>query len=121
VEIALKIDDITLEGNRLMLPLGSYVGTYKMIRTGVVYYAYPLLATGAARINFYEATTTGKVPFVLAKDESGQWMATSDMSAFAKDLLFRFEMWNQQPYEDESPEGVSSSGLVLKGMYLQKK
>ena len=121
VEIALKIDGLTLEGNRLMLPLGSYVGTYKMIRTGTVYYAYPLLAPGATRINFYEGTTTGKVPFVLAKDESGQWTATSDMSAFAKDLLFRFEMWNQQPFEDERPEGLSSSGLVLKGIYLQKK
>lgn len=121
VEIDLKIEDITLEGNRLMLPLGSYAGTYKMIRTGVTYYAFPIVAPGVTRLNFYEATTTGKVPFALAKDESGQWRATGDMSAFAKDMLFRFEMWSQLPEEGENPDGLSSSGLTLANIYLLKK
>lgn len=119
VEIALRIENVILATNKLMLPLGGYVGTYTMKRTGVVYHAYPIVAEGNNRLNYYEAVTSGSVPFVLQKDEAGQWKAVSDMSAYPS-MRFRFEMWAPAS-GDEEHSGVSSSGLILYDMYMAKK
>ena len=120
IQLDLNIDGLTLRKNQLMLPLGQYVGTYTMKRTGVVYDAYTLVAEGLIRMLYEEGITTGALPFTLAKDESGKWTATGDMTAYP-DMYFRFEMWNQPEDEEEAPhEGVSSSGLILYDMYMTK-
>lgn len=114
------VKGLTLKKNQLMLPLGQYAGTYTMKRTGVVYDAYTLVAEGILRMQYEDGITTGAVPFILSKDESGNWKAVSDMTAYP-DMNFRFEMWNQ-PGEEEDPHmGTSASGLVLNNMYMVKE
>lgn len=120
VEIDIRIPDIRLQANKLMLPLGSLVGTYTMKRTGVVYDAYPIVAEGTTRLHYQDAITSGAVPFAIQKDEAGQWTAVSDMTAYP-DMLFRFEMWTQPQDEyDEPHDGISASGLVLSDIYMAK-
>lgn len=120
IAIDMTVNDIVLEANKLMLPLGDYVGTYTMKRTSVVYDAYPIVAAGTGRLFYDGAITTGFVPFVLQKDEEGVWQAVSDMSAYP-DMFFRFEMW-AQPEENEEPhEDISSSGLILAESYMVKE
>ena len=120
VEIDIDIHDIILQANKLMLPLGEYVGTYTMKRTGVVYEAYPVLATGTARVFFNDVVNDGSVPFVLQKNDEGVWEARCDLSAWPEHF-FRFEMWSK-PTEYEDPhENVSSSGLIIADVYMTKK
>lgn len=116
----LNIKDIVLEKNNLMLPLGQYVGTYTLSRTGAVYQTYTLLAPGTARIKYADAISEGLIPFSLIKDESGQWKAVCDLSAYP-DTQFRFEMWNQSGEDDDEHEGNSASGLSLSNIYLVKE
>ena len=120
VEIDMTVGDIVLEANKLMLPLGGKVGTYTMKRTGTVYYAYPVVASGTGRIFYNDAVTTGAVPFVLSKNDAGVWQAVSNLSAWP-DMLFRFEMWTPptDAYEEEH-ENISSSGLILAESYMEK-
>ena len=118
-DLALSVGNIVLQKNQLLLPLGQYVGTYTLKRTGVVYDTYTLLAPGTARLQFGDAISEGAVPFTLVKDETGQWKATGDMSAFP-DMLFRFEMWLQPEEYEEAHSGNSSSGLALSNMYMVK-
>ena len=121
VEIDMKVEGVTLQANKLMLPLGKLAGTYAMKRTGVVYDAYPVVAAGTARIEFNDAITTGAVPFVLGKNDAGVWQAVSDMTAWPG-MLFRFEMWDQPEDEEEEPhDGISASGLILADTYMEKK
>jgi len=122
VEIDMKVEGVTLQANKLMLPLGKLAGTYAMKRTGVVYDAYPVVAAGTARIEFNDAITTGAVPFVLGKNDAGVWQAVSDMTAWPG-MLFRFEMWDQpeDEEEDEPHDGISASGLILADTYMEKK
>ncbi len=120
IAIDMTVEDIVLEANKLLLPLGNYVGSYTMKRTGVVYDAYPIVAAGTGRLFYDGAITSGSVPFVLQKDENGVWQAVSDMSAYP-DMFFRFEMW-AQPEELEDPhEDISSSGLILAESYMVKE
>ena len=118
--LELSIQDITLSKNNLMLPLGQYVGTYTLTRTGVVYDTYTLLAPGTARIKYDDAVSEGLIPLSLVKDESGQWKAVCDMSSYP-DTQFRFEMWNQPGEDDDPHEGNSASGLSLSNIYLVKE
>ena len=122
VEIDMKVEGVTLQANKLMLPLGKLAGTYAMKRTGVVYDAYPVVAAGNGRIEFNDAITTGAVPFVLGKNDAGVWQAVSDMTAWPG-MLFRFEMWDQpeDEEEDEPHDGISASGLILADTYMEKK
>lgn len=121
IDIDLKVDGVTLEANKLMLPLGNLVGTYTMKRTGVVYDAYPIVAAGTNRLAYADAVTTGAVPFVLGKDDAGVWQAVSDMTAWP-DMFFRFEMWTQPEDDlDEPHDGISSSGLILADTYMVKE
>ena len=119
VGIDMKIEDVLLETNKLMLPLGRFSGTYTMKRTGVVLHAYPVVAAGTNRIYFNDAVTEGAVPFVLQKDETGTWKAVSDMAAFP-DMMFRFEMWSAPAAGEDEHEDLSSSGLILTGMNMVK-
>jgi hypothetical protein len=121
VEIDMAVKDVILKANKLMLPLGNPVGTYTLKRTGVVYDAYPVVATGTTRIYYGNAVTDGSVPFILQKNEAGDWEAICDMSAYP-DQFFRFEMWSQPADAYEEPHaGISSSGLILADAYMVKK
>jgi len=120
VEIAIAIEDVVLQTNKLMLPLGNKVGTYTMKRTGVTYNAFPVVAAGTTRIYYANAVTEGAVPFTLERGEDGSWQAVGDMTAYP-DMFFRFEMWAQPADEyEEEHDGISKSGLVLAGMYMDK-
>lgn len=119
IDIKLEIDGLYLEKNRLMLPLGSYAGTYTLenLRTGVttVYYAFPLFATGTGRLAFEDATTNGALPLVISRDgETGAWQAVADPDAFPGQT-FRFEMWENRNHED-----ISRSGLILSNISMVK-
>ena len=120
IDIDMNVEGITLQANKLMLPLGNLVGTYTMKRTGVVYDAYPIVAGGAGRLAYNDAVTEGAVPFVLGKNDAGVWQAVSDMTAWP-DMLFRFEMWSQPTDAYDDPHtGISSSGLILADTYMEK-
>ena len=118
--LELSIRDIVLEKNNLMLPLGQFVGTYTLTRTGVVYDTYTLLYPGTARIKYADAVTEGRVPLSLVKDESGQWKAVCDMTAYP-DTQLRFEMWLPAGEDEEAHEGNSDAGLTLSNIYLVKE
>ena len=119
IDIKLDINGLDLEKNRLMLPLGSYAGTYTLqnLRTGVttVYYAFPLYATGTGRLTFEEAVTEGALPLVISRDkETGAWKAVADPDAYPGQT-FRFEMWENRSHED-----ISRSGLILSNISMVK-
>ena len=117
-KIDIKIDGVTLQANKLMLPLGHYVGTYTVTRnnTVTVHHAFPIVAEGLARLYFYQAVTTGSVPFVLERNDNDQWLAGCDLSAYP-DMLFRFEMWSTP---EDIEDSLSSSGLILSDVYMGK-
>lgn len=117
--LELNIQDIVLAKNNLMIPLGQYVGTYTLTRTGVVYDTFTLLAPGTARIKYTDAVSEGLVTLSLVKDESGQWKAVCDMSAYP-DTQFRFEMWNHTDEEEDRHDGNSAFGLSLSNIYMVK-
>ena len=107
-------------------PLQQYIialisrDAYTLTRTGVVYDTYSLLAPGTARIKYDDAVSEGLIPLSLVKEESGQWKAVCDMSAYP-DTQFRFEMWNHAGEDDDPHEGNSASGLSLSNIYLVKE
>ena len=121
IEIDMTVRNVVLEANKLMLPLGEFVGTYTLKRTGVVYDAYTLMALGTGRLTYDSAVSEGYVPFVLGKDDADVWQAVGDLTAWP-DMFFRFEMWTH-PTEEEEEEHVdlSTSGLVLAEPAMIKK
>lgn len=108
------ISGLTLERNRLMIPLGKHVGTHKP-NANNTYQVFPLLAAGTSATTYANAVTTGSYPLVIGKDhETGEWRAEADPSAFG-DLVFRFEFWT-----DKSHNGTSNSRTALKDIYMVK-
>ena len=121
IDFNMSIENVILEANKLMLPLGGYVGTYYLKRTDITYHVFPLIASGTSRLYYADAITEGSVPFVLEKDDAGKWQAVGDLSAWPG-RFFRFEMWSPigEEYEEEH-EDISKSGLPLADPYMEKK
>ena len=109
ININLLVKPVVLDRNYLMIPLGQGVGTYAT-RT-VTYQAFTMMASGNARLEFKDAVTEGYLPMLLESAE-GKWKATAVTDDYPN-MFFRFEMWG-----DEKHEGTSSSGLILKDIYL---
>jgi hypothetical protein len=70
---------------------------------------------GNARTTYAHAITEGVFRLSLAKQENGSWRATAIEEDYPE-KNFRFEMWTS-----ESHTGTSSSGLILKEIYMDKK
>ena len=119
ITIDLDVDGLYLERDRLMLPLGSYAGTYttKNNRTGATttYYAFPLYASGTARLQYKDAVIDGALPLVIGKNDQGGWQAVADPDAYPS-MTFRFEMWDNTDHE-----GTSRSGLILSDISMVKQ
>ena len=113
VTIDLSITGVTLAKNNLLIPLGAYVGTYATRSAN--YKAFTMVEEGNARTTFAHAITEGVFRLSLAKQENGSWRATAIEEDYPE-KNFRFEMWTS-----ESHTGTSSSGLILKEIYMDKK
>ena len=110
--IDFSITGVTLGKNNLQIPLGAHVGTYT--NRGTVYQAFAIEEEGNSRTTFGHAITEGVFRLSIAKTESGVWRATAIEEDFP-DTFFRFEMWT-----DAEHTGTSTSGLILKEVYLEK-
>ena len=113
VTIDISIPGITLAKNNLLIPLGILVGDY-VTRTAS-YKAFTMVEEGNARTTYAHAITEGVFRLSLAKQENGSWRATAIEEDYPE-KNFRFEMWTS-----ESHTGTSSSGLILKEIYMDKK
>lgn len=113
VTIDISIPGVTLAKNNLQIPLGAYVGTYDTKNAG--YKAFTMVEEGNARTTYAHAITEGVFRLSLAKQENGSWRATAIEEDYPE-KNFRFEMWTS-----ESHTGTSSSGLILKEIYMDKK
>lgn len=113
VTIDISISGVTLAKNNLLIPLGAYVGTYATRSAN--YKAFTMVEEGNARTTFAHAITEGVFRLSLAKQENGSWRATAIEEDYPE-KNFRFEMWTS-----ESHTGTSSSGLILKEIYMDKK
>ena len=110
--IDFTIAGVTLGKNNLQIPLGAPIGTYTTRSS--TYEAFTLVEEGNARTTFGHAVTEGVFRLSIAKTESGVWRATAIEDDFP-DKFFRFEMWS-----DAEHTGTSSTGLILKEIYLEK-
>ena len=99
--------NVRLDRNRLLLPLGDCIGKRND------YFVFPLFGNGTTTVMYENATTTGALPMVLAKQEDGHWHADADVSGFEGN--FRFEMWRTEDHE-----GNSATRLMLRDIYMDK-
>ena len=114
VVVDYSIKGLTLERNRLMLPLGGHIGTHRP-NANNLYQVYPLFASGTTAVQYGNAVTSGYFPFEITKDaETGVWQAVGDTTPFG-DMVFRFEFWT-----DKSHPGNSNSRTALKDIYMVK-
>lgn len=113
VTIDITVPGITLSRNSLLLPLGIHVGTY-VTRSGS-FQAFTLVASGNARLTYDTAVTNGALRLAVEKTDAGLWRATAQEDDFPEQN-FRFEMWTSAEHT-----GTSSSGLILKEIYMDKK
>jgi hypothetical protein len=112
VTIDISIPGVTLAKNNLQIPLGAYVGTYDTKNAS--YKAFTMVEEGNARTTYAHAITEGVFRLSLAMQENGSWRATAIEEDYPE-KNFRFEMWTS-----ESHTGTSSSGLILKEIYMEK-
>ena len=108
----LSIPGIILAKNNLLIPLGVFAGT-TTTRTAT-YKAFTMVEEGSTRTTYDHAVTEGAFRLSLARQEDGTWRATAIEEDYPN-KFFRFEMWT-----DETHTETSSSGLILKEIYLEK-